>query len=98
MPGRRSLIRKRPPAAAATLGFTLLDTRFQAGWPEGWYSTTKEDIGQPPVSQLVRLRPTQEELATNKLDEEGGAGGFPPVLAVSISDRSDSPKSLAARR
>ena len=95
MPGRRSLIRKSPPGA---LGFTLLDTRFQAGWPEGWYSTTKEEMGQPPVSQLLRPRPTQEELATSRLEEEGGPGGFPPVLTVNISDRSDSPKSLAARR
>ena len=93
MPGRRSLIKKRPK-----LGFTLLDTRFQAGWPEGWYSTTKDDMGQPPVSQLVRLMPTQEEFATSRLEDKGGAGGFPPVLAVNISDRSDSPKSLAAIR
>ena len=80
------------------LGFTLLETRFQAGWPDGWYSTTKEEMGQPPVSQLFSPRPTQEELATNRLEEDGGPGGFPPVLAVNISDRSDWPKSFAARR
>ena len=95
MPGRRSLIRKRPLDKP---GFTLLDTRFHSGWPEGWYSTTKEEIGQPPVSQLAKLRPTQEEFGTKRLEDEGGAGGLPPVLAVNISERSDSPKSLTAMR
>ena len=85
MPGRRSLIRKRPPAAAATLGFTLLDTRFQAGWPEGWYSTTKEEMGQPPVSQLLRPRPTQEELATSRLEEEGGGGSREPPGSADLN-------------
>ena len=45
----------------------LLETRCQVGLSRRLYSTTKEEMEQPPVSQAARLRPTQVELGSSRL-------------------------------
>ena len=49
----------------------LLETRCQVGLSRRLYSTTKEEMEQPPVSQAARLRPTQVELGSSRLLRNG---------------------------